>query len=84
MSSAPDSSRSWQNMQTNSTSEAPNLWLQQTNANGSGPQANRHRIQYHLSSIFPEDQVLAVMQLYPEETNPQNLCAAILNMFPKM
>lgn len=47
-------------------------------------QANRLRMQYHLSSLFPEEQVLTVMQLYPTETNPQNICAAILNMFPKI
>lgn len=97
LSSAPDTSRNWQNMQTNSSADLPpNIWLQQPNpststaggTNGglshSNTQANRHRIQYHLSSIFPEDQVSAVMHLYPEETNPQHLCAAILHMFPKM
>lgn len=47
-------------------------------------QANRLHIQYHLSSIFPEEQVLTVMQMYPDETNPQNICAAILSMFPKI
>lgn len=46
-------------------------------------QANRSHIQYHLSSIFPEEQVLTVMQMYPDETNPQNICAAILNMYPR-
>lgn len=46
-------------------------------------QADRRYMQYHLSSIFPEEQVLTVMQMYPDETNPQNICAAILNLFPK-
>lgn len=54
------------------------------NAQSNTTQANRLHIQYHLSSIFPEDQVLTVMQMYPTETNPQNICAAILNMFPKI
>ncbi|CAN7988975.1 unnamed protein product, partial [Ixodes hexagonus] len=43
----------------------------------------RYRLYYHLSSIFPEEQVRAAMDLYPEETNPQKVCAAILTMFPK-
>lgn len=47
-------------------------------------QDHRRHLQYHLSSIFPEEQVMHVMQMYPDETNPQNICAAILNMFPKM
>ncbi|KDR24071.1 putative ribonuclease ZC3H12C [Zootermopsis nevadensis] len=43
----------------------------------------RRRLHYHLASIFPEEQVQKAMQLYPEETNPQKICAAILAMFPK-
>ncbi|GFT44388.1 probable ribonuclease ZC3H12C [Nephila pilipes] len=43
----------------------------------------RHRLYFHLSSIFPKEQVETVMELYPQETNPQKICAAILNMFPK-
>lgn len=43
----------------------------------------RYRLYYHLSSIFPEEQVRAAMDLCPEETNPQKVCAAILAMFPK-
>ncbi|XP_023717154.1 endoribonuclease ZC3H12A isoform X2 [Cryptotermes secundus] len=43
----------------------------------------RRRLHYHLASIFPEEQVQKAMQLYPEETNPQKICAAILSMFPK-
>ncbi|XP_075218561.1 zinc finger CCCH-type containing protein regnase 1 isoform X2 [Lycorma delicatula] len=42
----------------------------------------RRRLHYHLASIFPEEQVQAAMQLYPNETNPQKICAAILAMFP--
>lgn len=60
--------------------QAPNTQAPPTTST----QANRLHIQYHLSSIFPEDQVLTVMQMYPTETNPQNICAAILNMFPKI
>ncbi|XP_055638973.1 probable ribonuclease ZC3H12C isoform X2 [Toxorhynchites rutilus septentrionalis] len=47
-------------------------------------QDQRRRLHYHLASIFPEEQVQAVMQMYPDETNPQKICAAILAMFPKM
>jgi len=43
----------------------------------------RQKLYYHLSSIFPEEQVSAAMQYYPNETNPQKICAAILNMFSK-
>ncbi|KAL0275188.1 UNVERIFIED_CONTAM: hypothetical protein PYX00_003128 [Menopon gallinae] len=43
----------------------------------------RRKIHYHLASIFPEDQVLAALQLYPDETKPQQICAAILAMFHK-
>ncbi|XP_050522566.1 probable ribonuclease ZC3H12C isoform X2 [Daktulosphaira vitifoliae] len=46
-------------------------------------QEARHKLYYHLSSIFPEEQVSTAMQYYPNETNPQKICAAILNMFPK-
>ncbi|XP_076317104.1 putative ribonuclease ZC3H12C isoform X2 [Tachypleus tridentatus] len=44
---------------------------------------SRHKVFYHLSSIFPAEQVRAVMELNPEETNAQRICAAILAMFPK-
>ncbi|KAJ9578566.1 hypothetical protein L9F63_005216 [Diploptera punctata] len=43
----------------------------------------RRRIHYHLASIFPEEQVQKAMQLYPDETDPQKICAAILAMSPK-
>jgi ribonuclease ZC3H12 len=43
----------------------------------------RQKLYYHLASIFPEEQVSAAMQYYPNETNPQKICAAILNMFSK-
>lgn len=46
------------------------------------PEEARRRLHYHLASIFPEDQVQAAMRLYPSETNPQKICAAILTMFP--
>lgn len=92
--SAPDSSRNWQNngppsqIPTNGDiltpwSQSNSMAVPQT-AQPNSTQANRLHIQYHLSSIFPEDQVLTVMQMYPTETNPQNICAAILNMFPKI
>ncbi|XP_011057921.1 PREDICTED: probable ribonuclease ZC3H12D [Acromyrmex echinatior] len=43
----------------------------------------RRRLHYHLANIFPEEQVQAVMTLHPHETDPQQICAAILTMFPK-
>ncbi|KAF6207709.1 hypothetical protein GE061_016157 [Apolygus lucorum] len=46
------------------------------------PDEARRRLHYHLSSIFPEEQVRTAMQLYPNETNPQKICAAILTLFP--
>ncbi|XP_018326435.1 probable ribonuclease ZC3H12D isoform X2 [Agrilus planipennis] len=42
----------------------------------------RRKLHYHLSAIFPEEQVSQAMQMYPDETNPQKICAAILAMFP--
>ncbi|KFB43761.1 hypothetical protein ZHAS_00011499 [Anopheles sinensis] len=47
-------------------------------------QHDRRRLHYHLASIFPEEQVQTVMQMYPEETDAQTICAAILTMFKKM
>ncbi|CAG2161508.1 unnamed protein product [Oppiella nova] len=44
---------------------------------------SRPKLYFHLSSIFPEEQVRTAMEMYPEETNPQNICAAIITMFPK-
>lgn len=43
----------------------------------------RQKLYYHLASIFPEEQVSIAMQCYPNETNPQKICAAILTMFSK-
>lgn len=43
----------------------------------------RRKLHYHLASIFPEEQVDAAMRYYPNETNPQKICAAILSMFSK-
>ncbi|XP_051173804.1 probable ribonuclease ZC3H12C isoform X2 [Leptopilina boulardi] len=43
----------------------------------------RRRLHYHLASIFPEEQVQAAMALHPHETDAQQICAAILAMFPK-
>lgn len=39
----------------------------------------RTHIHYHLASLFPEDKVQKAMALYPDEINPQNICAAIIN-----
>lgn len=42
-----------------------------------------NRMYYHLSSIFPEEQVQQAMAMFPDETNPQKICAAILEIFHK-
>lgn len=76
--SAPDPSQTWQNNNLN-TSQTHVLSEVLTPF-----RANRLHMQSHLSSIFPEEQVIAAMQMYPDESNPQNICAAILNMFPRI
>lgn len=43
---------------------------------------SRRKLLYHLSSIFPEEQVQTALRFYPNETNPQKICAAIISMFP--
>jgi ribonuclease ZC3H12 len=50
---------------------------------GTQAQDARRRLHYHLANIFPEEQVQAAMLLHPHETDPQQICAAILAMFPK-
>lgn len=42
----------------------------------------RRLLRYHLSSLFPQHQVHAVLQLYPDETDAKTICAAIINLFP--
>lgn len=94
--SAPDSYRPWpptathpqhRHMQRMSSCSDPqlNIWppppWSQTGANVQ--EDARRKLHYHLAAIFPEEQVTQVMQLYPDETNPQKICAAILAMFPK-
>jgi len=53
---------------------------------GSRPQQggsdSRTKLFYHLTAIFPEEHVLQVMSLMPNETNAQKLCAAIMKMYP--
>lgn len=49
---------------------------------GSGGEDVRKKLYYHLTAIFPEEQVTHAMQMYPDEMNPQKICAAILAMFP--
>lgn len=65
----------------------PTAWSQNTStshlASSSIQEDARRKLHYHLSAIFPEEQVTQAMQMYPDETNPQNICAAILSMFPK-
>lgn len=43
-------------------------------------EAKRKQIQYHLSYIFPKERVQAVLSMYPDETNPDILCAALVTM----
>ena len=43
----------------------------------------RYKLFFHLTAIFPEDQVRQVMTMMPDETNAQKICAAILSLFPK-
>lgn len=93
--SAPDSYRPWppgthpqhRHMQRMSSCSDPqlNVWPPPW---GQVPAPNlqedtRRKLHYHLAAIFPEEQVTQVMQLYPDETNAQKICAAILAMFPK-
>lgn len=42
----------------------------------------RYKLFFHLAAIFPEEQVRRVMAVMPEETNAQNICAAILALYP--
>ncbi|XP_012224176.2 probable ribonuclease ZC3H12D isoform X1 [Linepithema humile] len=97
--SAPDSYRAWpphntalvppSRVQRLGTSD-PQLNLQPSSPStslhvpwGTQVQDVRRRLHYHLANIFPEEQVQTVMALHPHETDPQQICAAILAMFPK-
>ncbi|XP_069959491.1 probable ribonuclease ZC3H12C isoform X2 [Cherax quadricarinatus] len=42
----------------------------------------RLHVFYHLSNLFPEAQVRAVLAVYPEETDPQKICNYILARNP--
>ncbi|KAI1729641.1 zc3h12a-like ribonuclease NYN domain-containing protein [Ditylenchus destructor] len=44
----------------------------------SPPGLDRQKLQYHLSQLFPETIVAAVMQSHPMESDPQKLCQRIL------
>uniref|UniRef100_A0A182PRR3 C3H1-type domain-containing protein n=1 Tax=Anopheles epiroticus TaxID=199890 RepID=A0A182PRR3_9DIPT len=94
--SAPDSTRAWgHNGPPPASSSEPHINLGWSSSPGQGvptpsqqhhqqQQQDRRRLHYHLASIFPEEQVQTVMQMYPDETNPQTICAAILAMYQKM
>jgi ribonuclease ZC3H12 len=43
----------------------------------------RQRIFFHLAAIFPKHQVTHVMNLYPQENDPQVICRHIIKLFPK-
>lgn len=96
--SAPDSYRNWPQTQTvphrpmhrlSSCSDPqlniwPAQWAGQPSVSShSLLEETRRKMHYHLAAIFPEEQVTQAMQLYPEETNPQKICAAILSIFHK-
>lgn len=66
-----------------SASSEPNLMMPPPSWPPLEVEAARSRINYHLSSIFPAEQVQAAMRFLPDETDPQKICAAILDMFPK-
>lgn len=57
-----------------------NIWPGQFNSMESQEDARR-KLHYHLTALFPEEKVIQVMQMYPDETNPQKICAAILAMY---
>ncbi|KAK0424766.1 hypothetical protein QR680_008839 [Steinernema hermaphroditum] len=42
------------------------------------PQQTDDKLRYHLSQLFPESAVAAVMNAHPDETDPQKLCQRIL------
>lgn len=44
------------------------------------PTDKRYNLYYHLCGLFPEIKVREVMNKYPEETNPQELCAYIIGI----
>ncbi|KAJ3646522.1 hypothetical protein Zmor_024107 [Zophobas morio] len=96
--SAPDSYRPWppaahaqhRHMQRMSSCSDPqlNVWPPVWSQGGPPPPPTlqedaRRKLHYHLAAIFPEEQVTQAMRMYPDETNPQKICAAILSMFPK-
>ncbi|XP_058061291.1 probable ribonuclease ZC3H12C [Anopheles bellator] len=83
--SAPDTVRPWHNGPPPASSSEPHINLgSHARQQQQQQQDQRRRLHYHLASIFPEEQVQTVMQMYPDETNPQKICGAILAMFPKM
>ncbi|CAL7935691.1 unnamed protein product [Xylocopa violacea] len=43
----------------------------------------RTKIHYHLANIFPEEHVRAAMLIHPFETDPIEICVAILKMYPQ-
>lgn len=43
----------------------------------------RTKIHYHLANIFPEEHVRAAMLIHPFETDPIEICIAVLKMYPQ-
>ena len=72
---------------------APEHWsentssMQQPSSSVSEPHINwsiadqRRRLYYHLSNIFPKEDVESAMAMFPDdEADPQKICSAILNI----
>lgn len=64
------------------TSATPRMASDPTLYRAPTAEETRRKLHYHLASIFPEEHVVAAMRSLPDETRPQEICAAILNMFP--
>ncbi|KOC65387.1 putative ribonuclease ZC3H12C [Habropoda laboriosa] len=43
----------------------------------------RTKIHYHLANIFPEEHVRTAMLIHPFETDPIEICVAVLKMYPQ-
>ncbi|XP_034245228.1 probable ribonuclease ZC3H12D [Thrips palmi] len=88
--SAPESYRTWAQQQrrlggAGGSDPQLQMQLQQSPAWNQAlyhhqAQQARHRMHYHLASIFPEELVATAMSLYPDEVDAQKICAAILSL----
>lgn len=53
-----------------------------SNQDFTNPSHPRYKTYFHLKNLFPEDQVRKAMVQMPNETHPQTLCKAIIQMLP--